>query len=215
MSEPDYQDERKDSPSSTLTCMLTSQCNAAVWGLYYSARESYGPLVASLNPSFDPSSASSPLDASFWHSLTEVFATNDTAFSLYRNRTVRDAPPPIGGRNCSETCRNVTICDMRAMRAEDSCVSYVFTSSTNLPFVIPFLPSTSLLAAVVVLYGTLNLLTHTLLFQFRQSLKDIDFPNKPDPNPGKFSFPELEIHEACEGSAVPSIMRKLILWSLE
>ena len=49
--------------------------------------------------------------------------------------------------------------------------------------------------------------------QFRQSLKDIDFPNKPDPNPGKVVFPDLEAHEGCEGSAIPAVMRRLILTS--
>ena len=107
----------------------------AKWQLYYSARSSYGPLVDALasdshytsgpldlESSRHSPSLQTPLDAAFWHNLSEVFLTNDTAFSLYANRTTRDAPPPIGGRSCNEACRNVTICDMRAMRGEDNCV---------------------------------------------------------------------------------------------
>lgn len=188
MSEPDYQDERKDLPFSTHTCMLTIQCNAAVWGLYYSARASYGPLVASLNPAFDPSPASSPLDASFWHSLTEVFATNDTAFGLYRNRTVRDAPPPIGGRNCSETCRNVTICDMRAMRAEDSCVSSVSSFFEISPFVFLFSFHHCTCGCCCAMRCTKAVNSHSI-FLVPTELKGHRFPKQARSKPGEVQFP--------------------------
>ncbi|OCB84000.1 sphingomyelin phosphodiesterase [Sanghuangporus baumii] len=92
------------------------------WELYYSARDAYGPLVASLSsaspsehqPSY-PSSA--PLDAPFWHRVTEVFEADNSTFMAYRERMNRGS----WMMRCGEKCKNVTICDIRAMRAEDSC----------------------------------------------------------------------------------------------
>ncbi|KAI0316611.1 sphingomyelin phosphodiesterase [Amylostereum chailletii] len=79
------------------------------WGLYYSARDTWGPLVGL--------SASAPLDASFWHKLTEVFETNSTAFQLYNTHLTR------GGKvsTCDGACATKAICNMRAARAENSC----------------------------------------------------------------------------------------------
>ncbi|KAI0030554.1 sphingomyelin phosphodiesterase [Vararia minispora EC-137] len=85
--------------------------NSPTWDLYYSARAAYGPLV---NPALQPTDS---LNASFWHRLTEVFSTNDTAFFEYNERISRGA----GVSACTGTCRTNTICDMRAARAENSC----------------------------------------------------------------------------------------------
>ncbi|KZV71061.1 sphingomyelin phosphodiesterase [Peniophora sp. CONT] len=81
------------------------------WELYYSARDAYGPLVA------PPLPASAPLDAAFWHNVTEVFAANATAFAEYNERLSR------GGQvsECTGDCQTNAICDMRAARAENSC----------------------------------------------------------------------------------------------
>ncbi|KAJ7153824.1 sphingomyelin phosphodiesterase [Mycena filopes] len=80
------------------------------WSLYYSARETYGPLVG-LSPH-------EPLSPAFWHNLTEVFERNDTAFEMYRTFINR------GGEvvnACDATCKNTTICDLRAFRSENNC----------------------------------------------------------------------------------------------
>ncbi|EKM50588.1 uncharacterized protein PHACADRAFT_263949 [Phanerochaete carnosa HHB-10118-sp] len=81
------------------------------WDLYYSARATYGPLVT------PPLPASAPLDAAFWHNLTEVFAANDTAFQIFNTFISR------GGdvQACDDSCKATTICDMRALRAENNC----------------------------------------------------------------------------------------------
>ncbi|THH12668.1 hypothetical protein EW146_g7480 [Bondarzewia mesenterica] len=82
----------------------------AIWELYYSARASYGPLVGPLSPT-------DPLDASFWHALTEVFESNDDAFQLYNARKSRG----LSVNPCTSDCKTVTICDMRAARSQDNC----------------------------------------------------------------------------------------------
>lgn len=80
------------------------------WELYYSARETYGPLVPSLT-------ATDSLSPAFWHNLTEVFAKNETAFQTYNTFLSRDGAVVA----CDDTCRNTTICGLRAMRAENNC----------------------------------------------------------------------------------------------
>lgn len=79
------------------------------WKLRYSARETYGSLVGlPLTESLSPA---------FWHRVTEVFITNDTAFqqyNMYRSR--RAVVPP-----CNGTCKSTMICDLRALRAENNC----------------------------------------------------------------------------------------------
>ncbi|KAJ7255864.1 sphingomyelin phosphodiesterase [Mycena haematopus] len=82
------------------------------WKLYYSAREEYGPLV-DLAPT-------APLDARFWHGVTEAFEKNETAFQRYNEFMTRGAHV----EPCDAACKKVTICEMRAARAEDNC--YVF-----------------------------------------------------------------------------------------
>jgi len=125
------------------------------WSLLYSARDSYGRIVADAFPSttndeFEPSA---PLDAPFWHKLTEVFLSNQTVFDMYVNRTNRNA---VTRRRCEEGCRNRTICDIRAMRSQDNC--------------------------------------------YNKSLKEIIYPDPDGP----------DVSDACEGSAFPSIMRRLL-----
>ncbi|KIJ35628.1 hypothetical protein M422DRAFT_262014 [Sphaerobolus stellatus SS14] len=80
------------------------------WQLYYSARESYGPFVGGLQ-------ATDSLNPAFWHNLTEVFETNDTAFQLFNTRISR------GGAvdSCTDDCKTTTICDMRAARSQNNC----------------------------------------------------------------------------------------------
>ncbi|KZP28597.1 sphingomyelin phosphodiesterase [Athelia psychrophila] len=84
--------------------------NNPTWELYYSARETYAPLVPSL-------SANQSLSPAFWHNLTEVFASNDTAFQMYNTFKSRDGAV----ESCVGSCQNTTICGMRAMRSENNC----------------------------------------------------------------------------------------------
>ncbi|KAJ6450148.1 sphingomyelin phosphodiesterase [Mycena sanguinolenta] len=79
------------------------------WGLYYSARETYGPLVG-LAPD-------EPLSPAFWHNLTEVFAVNETAFQMFNTFLSRGGAVTA----CDADCQNNTICDMRAFRSQDNC----------------------------------------------------------------------------------------------
>lgn len=82
----------------------------ATWKVSYSARNTYGPLV-DLKPT-------EPLSPAFWHRVTEAFVANDTAFQQYIFFKTRG----IGGQVCSGNCKTTTICDLRALRAENNCV---------------------------------------------------------------------------------------------
>ncbi|KAJ6488326.1 sphingomyelin phosphodiesterase, partial [Mycena vulgaris] len=81
------------------------------WGLYYSARETYGPLVG-LSPD-------EPLSPAFWHNLTEVFAANETAFQMFNTFISRGGA--VTACDAPSGCQNTTICDMRAFRSQDNC----------------------------------------------------------------------------------------------
>ena len=72
--------------------------------LYYSARESYGALLA------QPIPATQPLSPAFWHNLTEVFENDDAAFQLYNQRLSRGGA--VG--SCDAACKANTI-DGRAV----------------------------------------------------------------------------------------------------
>ncbi|KDQ58411.1 hypothetical protein JAAARDRAFT_34199 [Jaapia argillacea MUCL 33604] len=82
------------------------------WKLYYSAQETYGPLITGHKIHQDP------LSPAFWHNLTEVFATNHTALGQFLQRRNRSERP----RRCVGYCVEKTICDMRAFRSENNCV---------------------------------------------------------------------------------------------
>ncbi|KAF7316260.1 Sphingomyelin phosphodiesterase [Mycena indigotica] len=89
------------------------------WGLYYSAREEYGQLLNALD-------SSTPLDAKFWHAVTEAFEKNDTAFQRYNEFKTRGAHI----QPCNDTvCKKTAICGMRGARAEDNC--HVVTPTTT------------------------------------------------------------------------------------
>ncbi|GAA6020607.1 hypothetical protein JCM10207_008685, partial [Rhodosporidiobolus poonsookiae] len=87
--------------------------SAPTWAPYYSARHSYGGYFPS--PGW-PEEA--PLNATFWHRVTEVFERDEEAFQLFNTRLSR------GGKveDCSgPVCKNNTICMLRSMRSEDNC----------------------------------------------------------------------------------------------
>ncbi|KAL0575217.1 hypothetical protein V5O48_006756 [Marasmius crinis-equi] len=81
------------------------------WLELYNARDLYGPLVNL--------SATSQLTPAFWHNLTEVFRTNDTAFQLFNALQGRKQGAVAG--SCDEQCRITRICDIRAFRSENNC----------------------------------------------------------------------------------------------
>ncbi|KIK68505.1 hypothetical protein GYMLUDRAFT_35936 [Collybiopsis luxurians FD-317 M1] len=81
------------------------------WGVYYDAREVYGPLVGL------PST--SELTPAFWHNLTEVFMANETAFQLFNTFISRGGD--VVPCDDADGCRNTTICDMRAFRSQNNC----------------------------------------------------------------------------------------------
>lgn len=76
-----------------------------------------------------PLPASAPLNPAFWHNLTEVFANNASAFAIFNDFIGRGADVAI----CDDDCRAVTVCDMRALRAENNCVSIHFMIITISP----------------------------------------------------------------------------------
>ncbi|EJD50481.1 putative acid sphingomyelinase [Auricularia subglabra TFB-10046 SS5] len=78
---------------------------------YYSARDSYGPLVS------PPLGRTQPLSPAFWHNLTVAFENNDAAFQLYNERLSRSGLV----RSCTGDCKTTTICGLRAARSENNC----------------------------------------------------------------------------------------------
>ncbi|KAK2461265.1 hypothetical protein APHAL10511_006792 [Amanita phalloides] len=126
------------------------------WHLYYSARDTYGPLVGL--------SKEESLNPVFWHKVTDAFETNDTAFQLYHSFTTRgfEVTP------CNLTCKSNVICDLRTMRAQDSCrskkpgipasIHYDQCEGVNIGHILSSLPSA---------------LTDTQLTKLRKALKEI------------------------------------------
>ncbi|GAA5985539.1 hypothetical protein JCM10908_007017 [Rhodotorula pacifica] len=83
-----------------------------IWKPYYSARQSYNSY---LDP---PHPADAPLNATFWHRVTEVFERDEEVFQLFNTRLSR------GGKieDCSGgLCRKNTVCMLRSMRSESNC----------------------------------------------------------------------------------------------
>ncbi|KAJ7253566.1 sphingomyelin phosphodiesterase [Mycena rebaudengoi] len=91
----------------------TSDANFQIrprWSRYYSARETYGPLVG-----LRPRASLSP---AFWHNLTQVFERNATAFQMFNTFMSRGGAVTACD---SADCVATTICDMRALRSENNC----------------------------------------------------------------------------------------------
>lgn len=88
--------------------------NGPTWEKYYSAKETYGAL---LSPPVTDSSVE--LTPAFWHNVTTVFETDDTAFQGYWARQTRG----FDVSNCTDSsCKNQTICALRAADAQYNCV---------------------------------------------------------------------------------------------
>jgi sphingomyelin phosphodiesterase len=90
------------------------QTTGPVWTEYYSAKDVYGPLVTP--PLTDPAAELTP---AFWHNLTTVFETNETAFQDYELRKSRGYFPS----SCTGTCQTQEICQMRAAESQYNCAT--------------------------------------------------------------------------------------------
>lgn len=88
--------------------------NGPVWEKYYSAKESYGPLVTP--PLTDPSAELSP---AFWHNVTVAFENNDDAFQTYIAHKSRGFDVSA----CTGDCKTNEICGMRAAEAQYNCAT--------------------------------------------------------------------------------------------
>lgn len=92
----------------------TYQTDGPVWEKYYSVKEAYGPLVTP--PLTD---ASAELTPAFWHNVTEVLASNSTAFNEYYARKWRG----YDVSSCTGTCVTDEICQLRAAESQYNCVT--------------------------------------------------------------------------------------------
>ncbi|KAF9438217.1 hypothetical protein BGZ76_009144 [Entomortierella beljakovae] len=95
------------------------------WKLEYSARQAYGQYA--------PIADNEPLSPSWWHTVTEAFSANDTAFQdywTYRGKSALRLPA------CDNTtsCQNETICDLRAGKSSDSCTPIAFIGASSLDY---------------------------------------------------------------------------------
>jgi sphingomyelin phosphodiesterase len=89
------------------------QTTGPVWTKYYSAKETYGPLVT---PAPGPNDELSP---AFWHNVTEVVVGDDDAFQNYWVKRSRGWNVP----ECEGTCKTDAICQLQSARAQDNCVT--------------------------------------------------------------------------------------------
>jgi sphingomyelin phosphodiesterase len=89
------------------------QTHGPVWQKYYSAKETYGPLVTP--PLTNPMAELTP---AFWHNLTAVFESNDAVFQGYYARKSRGWDVS----SCTGTCKTEEICQMKAGQAQYNCV---------------------------------------------------------------------------------------------
>ena len=90
------------------------QTSGPTWTEYYSAKSVYGPLVS-------PTIASDPtaeLTPAFWHNVTQVLATNQTAFDEYYARKSRG----YNVASCTGDCVTNEVCQLMAARSENNCV---------------------------------------------------------------------------------------------
>ncbi|CAK7226792.1 hypothetical protein SEUCBS140593_006361 [Sporothrix eucalyptigena] len=90
----------------------TYDTNGPVWTKYYSAKEAYGPLVG-----VDPSDTAAELTPAFWHNLTEVLLTNQTAFDEYYARKSRG----YDVSSCTGDCVTSEVCLLQSAEAQYNC----------------------------------------------------------------------------------------------
>jgi sphingomyelin phosphodiesterase len=90
------------------------QTAGPTWTKYYSIKEAYGPLVT---PPLTATSAE--LTPAFWHNLTEVLSSNQTAFDEYYARKSRG----YDVSSCTGDCVTDEICQLRAAQSQYNCVT--------------------------------------------------------------------------------------------
>jgi sphingomyelin phosphodiesterase len=83
------------------------------WTKYYSAKDTYGPLVT---PNI-ASNAAAELTPAFWHNVTVVLENSDDQFAAYYARKSRGWEPA----SCDADCKKEEICGLRALRSESNC----------------------------------------------------------------------------------------------
>ena len=88
------------------------QTTGPIWQKYYSAKETYGPLVTP--PLTDPTAELTP---AFWHNVTVAFENDDVAFQEYISRKTRG----FDASACTGTCKSNEICGMRAAESQYNC----------------------------------------------------------------------------------------------
>jgi sphingomyelin phosphodiesterase len=93
------------------------QTNGPIWTKYYSAKETYGPLVT---PPLTSSNAE--LSPAFWHNVTAALSANQNQFNAYYARKTRGWN--VG--SCTGSCMTTEICQMQAGRAQDNCYTPTF-----------------------------------------------------------------------------------------
>jgi sphingomyelin phosphodiesterase len=96
------------------------QTTGPVWTKYYSAKETYGPLVS------PAPAAGAELSPAFWHNVTTAFTASDSAFQGYWEKRTRGWDVS----SCTGTCETQAICQLQAARSEDNC----FTPSPGIHF---------------------------------------------------------------------------------
>lgn len=88
------------------------QTTGPVWEKYYSAKETYGSI---LNPSVtDPAAELTP---AFWHNVTNLFQSSDSAFQGYVARKTRE----FEVESCTGSCKTEEICGLRAAQSQYNC----------------------------------------------------------------------------------------------
>lgn len=83
------------------------------WTKYYSAKETYGPLITK-----GEAAEEDELAPAFWHSVTEVLEKDASAFEEFFARRKRG----WAAGSCEGECKSTEICKLRAARAQDNCV---------------------------------------------------------------------------------------------
>ena len=118
------------------------------WRKYYSAKETYGPLVADLGPAstamlpfHSPTDENWELTPAFWHNVTEALEHDAAAFEDYVARKSRGWGGAGGGcyhrhgddgvghngeagekeKEAEKECVRVEICRLRGARSQDNC----------------------------------------------------------------------------------------------
>ncbi|KAH8896938.1 calcineurin-like phosphoesterase [Thozetella sp. PMI_491] len=86
--------------------------NNPTWEKLYSVKETYGAAVGVTDPTAE-------LTPAFWHTVTELFESDDGIFQEYIGRKTRD----FSTSTCTGTCKTAEICSLRAAQAQYNCAT--------------------------------------------------------------------------------------------